>query len=75
MEQVPGVYLLQLNGNSIASVSPARNAYEIQVDLLPDRNLLVIELEKPQTGDGALTEAEWGIIALLIRTFDPVETG
>ncbi len=50
-------------------VSPDRSSYEILLDSLPPRNVLVLEIESPLAHGRTDPEtADWGCIALVIRT-------
>jgi hypothetical protein len=71
LDQVPGIQSLLLNGRPIARVSPEESRYEIRLDDLPNRNVLLLEIETPRPGDQAAAQAEWGRIALVIRPLDP----
>ena len=69
LEQVAGIQALLLNGQPLACASPDESRYEIPLSSLPDRNLLVLEIEPPQSTDsGGAVSPEWGAIALVIRT-------
>jgi hypothetical protein len=74
LEQVPGVHSIRLNEQEIPEVSPARSRYEIRLDDLPSRNVLVLEVELPMAqgrtdtrggapGAGGPTAAGWGVPA------------
>jgi hypothetical protein len=73
LEQVPGIHSIRLNEQEIPQVSPERSTYEIPLDSLPTRNVLVLEVEPPWTHgrmDAGAPEgsSDWGCIALVIRT-------
>jgi hypothetical protein len=71
LERVEGIQCLLLNGEILATASPARSSYEIPLGELLERNLLVLEIEISQAGsDSAGEDLDWGRIALLIRPID-----
>ena len=45
LQQVPGIHSIRLNQLEIPRVSPDRSSYEIPLDSLPPRNVLVLEVE------------------------------
>ena len=69
LEQVPGIHSIRLNDRQILHVSPDRSSYQILLEDLPARNVLVIEVE-PRLDQGSTdTEpSEWGFVALVIQT-------
>ncbi len=51
--------------------SPGRTSYEIPLDRVIERNILVLEIETPPPGDALAAPAlEWGFVSLLIRPID-----
>ncbi len=71
MEQVTGTISLVLNGRPLAPVSAETSHYEIELTDLPERNTLVLEIERPDAGLSAVGTCEnWGMIALVVRTVD-----
>jgi hypothetical protein len=71
MEKVPGICLLQLNGQSTHPGSPDRAEYEIALDGSAARHQLILEIEPPTPEDPVTGTPEWGVIALVIRTASP----
>jgi hypothetical protein len=74
MDRVEGILSLTVNGQPISGVSPETSRYEIALDCLSLRNVLVVEVETSEARakpDGA--GGEWGMIALVVRTVDPAE--
>jgi len=74
MDHVEGVLSLTLNGQPISGISAAASRYEVPLDCLSERNVLVAEIVTPEPGakPGGASE-EWGMIALVVRTVDPAE--
>jgi hypothetical protein len=69
LQQVPGIHSIRLNQQEIPRVSPDQSSYEILLDSLPLRNVLVLEVESPLAQGRTDPEtADWGCIALVIRT-------
>jgi hypothetical protein len=69
LENAPGIQRLLLNGQSVPPPSPSDSRYEIPLDLAPDRNLLVLEVETPGTTDSEPASSKlWGEVAIVIRT-------
>jgi hypothetical protein len=64
--------LILLNGVPVAGVSPEKASYEIGLEDCPQRNLLIMETERPSP-DSAAENAppDWGFIALVIKPLDP----
>jgi hypothetical protein len=72
LEEAPGIRSLTLNGQSAARVSPLESSHLIPLGGLPDRNLLVLEIELPGSREEGESEARaWGAISLVIRTVEP----
>jgi hypothetical protein len=71
LERVPGILSLELNGRRVVSPSPDTSSYRIELDDLPARNVLLIEVERLGHGGGACPESDWGEIALVISSVDP----
>jgi hypothetical protein len=71
LDQVPGIHCLLLNGQPLAHSSPGRSSYEIPLDHVFARNVLVLDIETPlRVHDPASLAPEWGFVALLIRPID-----
>jgi hypothetical protein len=71
LDRVEGIQTLLLNGEVLAAASPARSSYEIPLGELPERNLLVLEIEISEpSGASAGHDLDWGHIALVIRPID-----
>jgi hypothetical protein len=73
LEKVPGIHSIRLNEREIPHVSPESSRYEIPLDDLPARNVLILEVDPPiaQGPTDARTPAGssgWGCIALVIQT-------
>ena len=73
LEKVPGVHSIRLNEQEIPHVSPECSSYEIVLDDLPARNVLVLEVEPPTAQEATDARApdgssDWGCIALVIQT-------
>jgi hypothetical protein len=80
LERVPGVHSIRLNEHEIPDVSPDHSNYEIPLDDLPPRNVLVLEVdpsmaheradarEAPAGGQGPEGSSDWGWIALVIQS-------
>jgi hypothetical protein len=69
LEQVPGIHSIRLNEHPIPHVSPESSRYEIPLDGLPPRNVLVLEVEPPMAhGRTDIDASDWGCIALVIQT-------
>jgi hypothetical protein len=72
LEQVPGIHSLLLNGQAPTRVSPAESRFEVPLGSLPDRNVLVLEIDTTAATDPAgVAVPEWGSIALVLRTPGP----
>ncbi|MFI5454260.1 MAG: hypothetical protein ACHRXM_02315 [Isosphaerales bacterium] len=72
LDQVAGIRCILLNGQPIAGVAPEKSLYELQIDHSRDRNLLVLEIERPlPCMESAGASAEWGIVALVVRPIEP----
>jgi len=72
LDQVAGIRSMLLNGQPVAGVAPERSFYELQINHSRDRNLLVLEVERPLPGmESAGASAEWGIVALVVRPIGP----
>jgi hypothetical protein len=68
MDQVEGIVSLVLNGRPIGATAAATRCYEIEVTDLAERNVLVLEVELPESRpDAAGSREEWGVIALVVR--------
>ena len=71
LDHVPGIHRLLLNGNPLVHSSPGKTSYEITLDRVIERNILVLEIETPPPGDALAAPApEWGFVSLLIRPID-----
>jgi hypothetical protein len=68
LSQVPGIRLLQLNGQPTPIRSSAGSEFEIALDGSGDRHQLILEIETPASDDSVIDASEWGVIALVIRT-------
>ena len=71
LEQVPGIHSIRLNDQEIPDVSPETSSYQIPLDGLPARNVLVLEVESPLAQaepDADPETSDWGCIALVIQT-------
>jgi hypothetical protein len=74
MDQVEGILSLTLNGQPISGVSPETSRYQVPLEGLSERNVLVVEVETPKLGaNPGGGSGEWGMIALVVRTVDPAE--
>ena len=71
MEQVPGIRLLQLNGQPTPLGSPDRSEFEIALDSSAARHQLILEIEPPTPDDSVTGAPEWGVVALVIRPTTP----
>jgi hypothetical protein len=70
MDQVPGIDSLELNGRSIARVSPQISSYRIELGELTERNLLVLEFDRSTPASESWEGRQWGVIALVISSVD-----
>ena len=69
LENAPGIQCLSLNGQSVPPPSPSHSRYEIPLDLAPDRNVLILEVETPTSTDSEPDSSPlWGDVAIVIRT-------
>jgi hypothetical protein len=74
MDHVPGILSVDLNGHPIARSAALVSRYEIELAHLLDRNVLVLEIETPESRLGpAGNVAEWGMISLVIRPVEPAD--
>jgi len=71
LDHVPGIHCLLLNGEPVVRSSPGRSSYEIPLDGLIERNILVLDIETPHAvDDRASPVPEWGFVSLVIRPID-----
>ncbi len=69
LERVLGIHSIRLNDQEIPHVSPERSNYQIRLDGLPPRNVLILEVEPPSSqGPMNDDDADWGFISLVIQS-------
>jgi hypothetical protein len=72
LESVSGILAATLNGQPLKLASGAPFRQEIALPSLAERNVLVLEIDRPELGGSpGGDEVEWGLIALVVRTADP----
>jgi hypothetical protein len=68
MENVLGIRAVSLNGRALASATPGNSSYEIVLTDLPERNILVLDVELPDSEqENPDLCTGWGVIALVVR--------
>ena len=68
MEDVAGIYRLELNGRPPEAFSPGKAGYEISLDRAAVRQELYLEVEPILPSDSESASPEWGRIALVINS-------
>jgi hypothetical protein len=68
LDEIRGTCAIVLNGISLAATSPERSHYEIPLDNLRERNVLILEVNLHEFWHGSpASDLEWGTICLVIR--------
>ena len=67
MEQVPGVRMLEIDGQRIHFGAPDPTDFETLLDSSTDRHKLVLEVNLPLDSLVGELMTEWGVFVLIIR--------
>jgi hypothetical protein len=68
LDEVPGTCSIELNGQPLIAASPQQSHYEIPLENLSEKNLLILKVNVPaREATPPSADPPWGHVCLLIR--------